>query len=603
LAREKCLAIGKASLAAAQGRKQVELSSSAAVVQPHLTMDLTPLGDTLVIERAGLTFGNLMQVFLLVKSLYRCFTATQALHVHSELGRLEEFIRYYSSQRDQQLSLLLQQSSSNIALLGDLLAGICGFFVVEEAVLSATQHQIPRIHVESLWDIALKTLSDRLRVFCEGISSSSLFQQLRSSAVLFCSTLEEHLFVPKGIMDIIDQSRAKYLSLLLEEAKEDVSTAVCRLPFVPLESTDKSCIDVMASIQDQIKKPRKDSSGSTFATVASNGGFSATVPKLSQITKSFLFDYFGFVKNQQDAVGLMLTALNSLMVEVVSVEFLNLLDSADAFANAQRAVPIQLVTLASINCGALVLLLQHFTAYATDLCSRMPHLNHSAHTSSHTSLAPSASSEARVALQKVHKRCESESFSIILRMLDSNLSGLDALDWAPDKSPSHPNTFVPILCRLMSETSTALQSISTPARDSIVEALCQHTSARLFCFLSTPSIKRFNMHGIHQLQLDVNALESAANELPTRGLKNAFAQNHQLVDLFLHNQIDEITNPASFKHNFPALEVRNTIAQLLTADHLTPPPDSSRHSNFGKVRDSFCCERAELTQQSSVQVR
>jgi hypothetical protein len=62
LAREKCLAIGAASLAASQSRKQVAFSTSAVVLQPHLNMDLTPAGDTLAIESSGLTFGPLMQV-------------------------------------------------------------------------------------------------------------------------------------------------------------------------------------------------------------------------------------------------------------------------------------------------------------------------------------------------------------------------------------------------------------------------------------------------------------------------------------------------------------------------------------------------------------
>jgi hypothetical protein len=436
-----------------------------------------------------------------------------------------------------------------------MLAGICGFFVVEEAVLSATQHQIPRVNVESLWDIALNTLSERLQIFCEGTTSSSLFQQLRASVVLFCSTLEEHLFVPKGIMDIVDQSRGKYLTLLLEEIEEDVSTAVCKMPFIPLEGESKSCVGIMTMIQDQLKKPKKDSSSNAFATVFSNGGFSATVPKLVQITKSYLFDYFVFVKDRLDAVDLMLTALNTLMSKIISEEFLNLLDAAESFATEQQAVPIQVVTLASINCSTLVFLLKHFTAYALDLCSRMPHLSSVINGSEHRNIYNDTASEARISLQKVHKRCESESFSIILRMLDSNLIGLDTLNWAPDKSPTQPNLFVPALCRLMSETSSALESISTAARDSIVEVLCQHASSRLIFFLSTPSIKRFNMHGIHQMQMDVNALESAANQLPTSGLKAAFAQNHQFVDLFLHNQIDDISNPAVFKQHFPALEV------------------------------------------------
>jgi hypothetical protein len=483
----------------------------------------------------------------------------QALHVHSELGRLDEFIRYYSSQRDQQLSLLLQQASANIVSLGSMLAGICGFFVVEEAVLSTTQHQIPRVNVESLWDIALKTLSERLHIFCEGVSSSSLFQQLRASVALFCCTLEEHLFMPKGIMDIIDQSRGKYLSLLLEEVSEDVDVAVCKMPFIPLDSTSKSCADIMILIQDQLKKPRKDSSGNAFATVVASGGFSATVPKLVQITKSFLFDYFAFVKEQADAVDLMLSGLNTLMAQIISEAFLNLLDNADSNADNQQAVPIQVVTLASINCSALVFLLQHFSSYALELCSRMPHLSSVINGSVHKTMYSNSSSEARSALQKVHKRCESESFSIILRMIDSNLIGLDALDWAPDKSPTQPNLFVPVLCRLISETSNALQTISNAARDSIVEVLCQHTSARLIFFLSMPSIKRFNMHGIHQMQMDINALESAANQLPTPGLKAAFAQNHQFANLFLHNQIDDISNPALFKQHFPALEVNNAV--------------------------------------------
>jgi hypothetical protein len=62
LAREKCVTIGTASLGASQSRKQVEFSTSAVVLQPHLNMDLTPLGDTLAIESSGLSFGPLMQV-------------------------------------------------------------------------------------------------------------------------------------------------------------------------------------------------------------------------------------------------------------------------------------------------------------------------------------------------------------------------------------------------------------------------------------------------------------------------------------------------------------------------------------------------------------
>ena len=519
----------------------------------------------------------------------------QALHVHSELGRLDEFIRYYSSQRDQQLSLLLQQSSSSITSLGDMLAGICGFFVVEEAVLCATQNQVPRVNVESLWDIALKTLSERLRIFCEAISSSSLFQQLKAIVVLFCSTLEEHMFIPKGILEIVDQSRVKYLSLLIEEVKDDVSLAVCKLPFVPLESSSKSCLDIMALIQDHVKTTRKDSSVKSFATVLSSGGFSASVPKLAQITKSFLFDYFVFVKDQLDALDLMLIALNMLMAKIISEEFSNLLDSAESIGSEQQAVPIQVVTLASINCSALMLLLHHFTTYALDLCSRMPHLSSVINSSKHSNIYSSASSEARAALHEVRKRCESESFSIILRMLDSNLIGLDALDWAPDKSPTQPNAFVPVLCRLMSETSNSLQTISTAARDSIVEVLCQHTSARLICFLSAPPIKRFNMHGIHQMQMDLKALESASDQLPTPGLKSAFSQNHQFVDLFLHNQIDDVSNPALFKQRFPALEVRaqcfifniNIIIFILFLNTMS---DSSGFTDTRKVRLSsiFC---------------
>ena len=151
----------------------------------------------------------------------------------------------------------------------------------------------------------------------------------------------------------------------------------------------------------------------------------------------------------------------------------------------------------------------------------------------------------------------------------------------------------------MTDTSSALQSISTAARDSIVEVLCQHASSRLIFFLNTPSIKRFNMHGIHQMQLDVNALESASNQLPTPGLKAAFAQNNQFVELFLHNRIDDISNPTSFKQRFPALEVGIDYYFWSLQDFAIFTLfilDSSGHTNTGKVNNLFALSEVQEEQ-------
>ena len=138
---------------------------------------------------------------------------------------------------------------------------------------------------------------------------------------------------------------------------------------------------------------------------------------------------------------------------------------------------------------------------------------------------------------------------------------------APDKSPTQPNAFVPMLCRLMSDTCSTLQNISTAARDSVAEVLCQHASSRLISPLNTPSIKRFNMHGIHQRQLGVNAPESASNLLATPGLKAAFAQNNQFVELFLHNRIDDILHDGVIQHLQPLGAESDVIPVLMNIFH------------------------------------
>ncbi len=75
------------------------------------------------------------------------------------------------------------------------------------------------------------------------------------------------------------------------------------------------------------------------------------------------------------------------------------------------------------------------------------------------------------------------------------------------------------------------------------------------------------MHGIHQRQLDVNALESASNQLPTPGLKAAFAQNNQFVELFLHNRIDDILHDVVIQHLQPLGAESDVIPVLMKIFH------------------------------------
>jgi hypothetical protein len=118
--------------------------------------------------------------------------------------------------------------------------------------------------------------------------------------------------------------------------------------------------------------------------------------------------------------------------------------------------------------------------------------------------------------------------------------------------------------------SLAQQILPLEALDALIGGVLTHISDEIVATLCSKAVQKFNINAIMGLDVDLNILESFAderfrstglNELDgSMDLRQCLSEARQLVNLLLSNQPETFTNPVIRQKNYSALDLHKVLA-------------------------------------------
>jgi hypothetical protein len=206
--REKSIYIGEVAMHQAARQWNLDLAQDI-----HSLLDETKAPDPDVCAQDLIDFSP----------VYRC------LHIHTVLGKREQFIENYRSGRRSQVRLAIKPRSIWKGEINDFKCyfyGIVGFFVVEDTILHTTQelgqHKsegeglVTREIVHEFWQMALSEVLAVLRNNCNSCRDYHLLLKVKQLVVWLCHALRGYGFPVDKLYEVLLEIREQYDELLMK---------------------------------------------------------------------------------------------------------------------------------------------------------------------------------------------------------------------------------------------------------------------------------------------------------------------------------------------------------------------------------------------------
>ncbi|KAK8630799.1 hypothetical protein V6N13_079574 [Hibiscus sabdariffa] len=161
---------------------------------------------------------------------------------------------------------------------------------------------------------------------------------------------------------------------------------------------------------------------------------------------------------------------------------------------------------------------------------------------------------------------------ILSGMLKTKVDGLMTLienvNWMTDEPSQAGNEYVnEIIIYLETLVSTAQQILPIQVLKRVLQDVLSHISMKIVEALLSDSVKRINVNSITGIDVDIQLLESFADNLSPLfseegdkiQLKNALAESRQLINLLLSNHPENYMNPVIRERSYNALDYRKVV--------------------------------------------
>lgn len=212
-----------------------------------------------------------------------------------------------------------------------MVAQVLGFFVLDQTICGLSSGAFPRIQTEQEWISQSSVIVAVLSEACSVASDSAALVQLRSLVCLFCASLDRYNLTTRAIRASLDGQLEHYISLLLEEGREDVLTALKNDKAEALRIdnavdyarlvVDLNLHSYLHPIQSPMEKAGKEEMSSYerkrrgLLPEPVTMIFSRSVPRLIQISKNFVFDLASFLDlSSPNCVQVLVQALDDTRV-------------------------------------------------------------------------------------------------------------------------------------------------------------------------------------------------------------------------------------------------------------------------------------------------
>ncbi|KAK8630800.1 hypothetical protein V6N13_079574 [Hibiscus sabdariffa] len=467
----------------------------------------------------------------------------RAYHIHQTLALEDHFKQYYFENRKLQLTSDFQVSSMTPFLESHqtFFAQIAGFFIVENRVLRTGKGLISKMDVENLWETAVTKMCSVLDDQFSRMQTANHLLLIKDYVSLFGVALCRVGYPVDSLLFVLSKHRDKYHELLLSDCRKKIAEALAADKFeqMLMRKEYEYTMNVLAfHIQTSDIIP-------AFPYVAP---FSSTVPDCCRIVRSFIEDSVSFMSycGQMDFYDVVKKYLDQLLSEVLDGALLKLINSS--VHGVSQAMQV------AANIAVLERACDFFSRHAA-LLSGIP-------------LRTAERSRRQFPLNKSRDAAGDILSGMLKTKVDGLMTLIENVNWMTDEPSQAGNEYVnEIIIYLETLVSTAQQILPIQVLKRVLQDVLSHISMKIVEALLSDSVKRINVNSITGIDVDIQLLESFADNLSPLfseegdkiQLKNALAESRQLINLLLSNHPENYMNPVIRERSYNALDYRKVV--------------------------------------------
>lgn len=466
----------------------------------------------------------------------------RAYHINQTLGLEDRFKKYYFENRKLQLTSDFQVSSMTPFLESHqtFFAQIAGFFIVEDRVLRTGGKLVSKMEVENLWDTAMSKMCSVLEDQFSRMQTANHLLLIKDYVSLLSVTLRRYGYPVEALLDVLSKHRDKYHELLLSDCRKQITEALAADKFeqMYMKKEYEYSMNVLSfQLQTSNIMP-------AFPYVAP---FSCTVPDCCRIVRSFIEDSVSFMSHggQLDFYDVVKKYLDRLLTEVLDGALLKLINTS--IGGVTQAMQM------AANMAVFERACDFFFRHAAQL-SGIP-------------LRMAERGRRLFPLTKARDAAEEMLSGLLKQKVDGFLLLIENVNWMADEPLQSGNEYVhEVIIFLETLTSTAQQILPVQVLKRVLQDVLFHISEMIVGALLGESVKRFNVNAVMALNVDIQMLESfAENQAPLLSeadagqLKAALAESRQLVNLLLSNHPENFLNPVIRERSYNALDYRKVV--------------------------------------------
>ncbi|XP_071723709.1 exocyst complex component SEC15A [Rutidosis leptorrhynchoides] len=475
----------------------------------------------------------------------------RAYNIYSCMGIPEQFRDYYYKNRVLQLNSDLQISSQPfIESYQTYLSQIAGYFIVEDRVLRTAGGFLRADQVQTMWETAVGKVTSVLESQFSRMDSTTHLLLVKDYVALLGATLRKYGYDVGPILEVLDNSQAKYHQLLLEECRKqivDILTHDSYDQMVLKRDTDYESNVLTFHLQTSDIMP-------AFPYVAA---FSCMVPDTCRVVRSFIkgsvdFLSYGLRTNIFDVVG---KYLDKLLIDVLNEALLNIISSDNV--GISQAMQI------AANIAVLERACDFFSRHAAQLCG-IP---------IRSVERPQATLTAKVVLKTSRDAAYLSLLSSVNKKLDGFMVLTENISWTSEEAPQQGNEYInEVRFYLDTLMSTAQQILPLDALYKVGSGALDHISNSIASAFLSDSVKRFTVNAVMSINMDLKTLESFADDaFQSTGLceiykdgsfRSCLLEARQLINLLSSSQPENFMNPVIREKNYYTLDYKKVATVL-----------------------------------------
>eukprot|EP00741_Cyanophora_paradoxa_P012381 tig00020610_g11962.t1 len=446
----------------------------------------------------------------------------EAIHVFEQLGARDELRAMYASSRRGQAEQDVEPPSGPrlLASRGGYFSLAAGFFIVERTVLKATTALLSPADLAEWWEAVAGRLAASLAEAAAGTEDPAALAALKEEAALLGAALEGHAYNVSRLLEALDASRARFLTLTLGTLRPLLDAAMAGDDYEPVVLRSREHCEVLVVGEGLLLPEDADAPPASFPAPA---GFSASVPTCVAAVRSALSDYGRYARHVNDSMEALRRALDELLSRGLN----------EAAGAALAGIPAALG--AGFRAGAqLSLNLAFFAAACAPLDKFAFTLSSSQRYDGGVGRngAPGGRLAARDAFLETKASAEMRLYDMVYAAADAHVARAALQTWTPSAPSGEPAEYVRELAEYLEDALRAARRLSPAVCTAVHFAAFTRATTALLELLGGPQVKRFNAVAVANLEADVALLEGLAARSGVPHLTDVFEPLRQVLRVF-----------------------------------------------------------------------